>query len=85
MALGGTQTYRDHHPYALGDWAVLGARARETKAEMLLTTEKDLANLDAGVPPSNRTGAPPLHALRVDLEVDDEDRLLGLIEEATTR
>jgi tetraacyldisaccharide 4'-kinase len=64
--------FPDHHPYAAGDLvrlrAVSGARA-------LVTTEKDLVKL-ARLPDA---GAIPLHAVRIDLEVDDGERLVDAL------
>ena len=57
-----------------------GDAAREAGAELLLTTEKDIVNLAAEVPPEMRTGAPPLYALAIELEIDDEEALLDWIE-----
>ena len=79
--IAGEMTFRDHHPYAESDWWSIAAAARETKADLLITTEKDVVNLDAGVPPPTRTGAPPLVALSIELAVDDGERLLDWIEE----
>ena len=46
-----------------------------------MTTEKDIANLGGEVPREMRTGAPPLYALTIEVEIDDERALLALIEE----
>ena len=40
-------TYRDHYRYGLGDLHRLARRARAAGAEMMVTTEKDLANFPA--------------------------------------
>ncbi len=42
--LVGEVPYRDHHSYGTGELHRLAARARETRADFMLTTEKDLLN-----------------------------------------
>ncbi|MEZ5365347.1 MAG: tetraacyldisaccharide 4'-kinase [Bryobacterales bacterium] len=72
--------FRDHHRYSLDDWWRIAAEAREAGAELLVTTEKDIVNLAAEVPPEMRTGAPSLYALTIELEIDEEGVLLDWIE-----
>ncbi len=79
--LAGEMAFPDHHGYSEADWWRIAAQARDSRADLLITTEKDLVNLDAGVPQSTRTGAPPLFALSIELSVDDGERLLDWIEE----
>ena len=79
--IAGEMTFPDHHTYSESDWWRIAAEARDCGADLLITTEKDLVNLDAGVPLSTRTGAPPLCALSIELAVDDGERLLDWIEE----
>ena len=76
-----TISFPDHHRYTESDWWTIASQAREANVEVLLTTEKDLVNLNAGVPPPQRTGAPPLAALEIELQVDNGEQLLDLIEE----
>ena len=78
----GSETFRDHHRYTHEDWWRIAKLARESKAEILLTTDKDLSSLDANVPAPTRTGGPPLRTLRIELHVDRGDELLRQIEEA---
>jgi tetraacyldisaccharide 4'-kinase len=73
--------FRDHHRYSLDDWWRIAAAARDSGADLAVTTEKDIANLAADVPREMRTGAPPLYALAIDLQIDDEQGLLDLIDE----
>jgi tetraacyldisaccharide 4'-kinase len=73
--------FRDHHRYTLDDWWRIAAAARGAGADILVTTEKDLANLRTEAPPEMRTGAPPFYALVIDLEIDEEQALLDLIEQ----
>ena len=78
--LAGRLAFRDHHRYSLDDWWRIAAAARDSGAELTVTTEKDLLNLSHNAPAEMRTGAPPLHVLVVELEVDDGDSLIDLIE-----
>ncbi|HYB97950.1 MAG TPA: tetraacyldisaccharide 4'-kinase [Candidatus Limnocylindrales bacterium] len=61
---------RDHHPYSAADWHQIEQLARSV--DRVVTTEKDLVKLAAFAP------AVPswLRALRIDVEVDGEERLL---------
>lgn len=45
VVVAGHETFRDHHPYTPADLARIAARVRETGAEVVLTTEKDLVRL----------------------------------------
>lgn len=78
----GREAFSDHHRYEPEDWWRIAKTARDAEAEILLTTEKDLANLDAGVPAPTRSGAPRLKTLRIDLRIDDASSLIDRIEEA---
>jgi tetraacyldisaccharide 4'-kinase len=72
--------FRDHHRYSTDDWWRIAAAARDSGADLVVTTEKDIVNLAIEVPPEMRTGAPPLFALVIDVEIDEEEALLDLIE-----
>jgi len=76
----GRRAFPDHYRYSAEDWWRLAADARACRADLLVTTEKDLSNLEAALPAAERSGAPPLRLLRIELEVDEEDALLALIE-----
>lgn len=78
----GRRAFPDHHRYSLDDWWRIAADARDCQAEIVLTSEKDLVNLEPEVPPEMRTGAPPLYALIAEQRIDDEQALLDRIEEA---
>jgi tetraacyldisaccharide 4'-kinase len=65
-----TVAFPDHHAYARDDLPRLAAAARRSR---LVTTEKDLVKL-ARLP-----GAPPMVAVRVDLEVENGEELLALL------
>jgi tetraacyldisaccharide 4'-kinase len=67
-----TLVFPDHHRYTAGDAARIAAAAG---GRLLVTTEKDLVKL-AAFPVLQR-----LRAIRVDLEVEDGDRLLDLLGE----
>lgn len=80
--LTGRRAFPDHHRYTLDDWWRIAAEARESGAEIVLTSEKDLPNLEHEAPPEMRTGAPPLYALAVEQRIERESELLDLIEAA---
>ncbi len=65
--LAGTCFLRDHHPYGGEDMSRLGREAASSGAAFAVTTAKDAVKIDAW--PS---GAPPLFALRVRLQLDDQ-------------
>jgi tetraacyldisaccharide 4'-kinase len=69
-----TLDYADHYDYCLGDWKKILAAAGQ--ADMVITTEKDLAKLERFAPAGF-----PLYALRlkVTMEPHDESDLLNLI------
>ena len=43
--LTGTLRFRDHHPYSARDVAAIARAARESGADVILTTEKDMVRL----------------------------------------
>jgi tetraacyldisaccharide 4'-kinase len=63
LRLAGTRRFPDHHRFAPGEPEAIAAAARACGAEVLVTTEKDLARLP-GPPPA----APPLYALALTVE-----------------
>jgi tetraacyldisaccharide 4'-kinase len=63
--------YRDHHRYGPGELYRLAQRAQATGAEMLVTTEKDVANL-----PVNWKTPLPVMACVTRLEMQNADALL---------
>lgn len=61
---GGLRVFPDHHAYSAGDVADLARWARDGRAELVLTTQKDLVKLrDVTI------GGVPLRALRIGLEI----------------
>ena len=83
--LAGRRAFPDHHRYSLDDWWRIAADARESGAEIVLTSEKDLPNLEHEVPPEMRSGAPPLYALIAEQRMEGESDLLDMIEEAVAK
>jgi tetraacyldisaccharide 4'-kinase len=83
--LAGRRAFPDHHRYSLDDWWRIAADARGCGAEIVLTSEKDLPNLEHEVPPEMRSGAPPLYALIAEQRIEDEQDLLDMIEEAAAK
>jgi tetraacyldisaccharide 4'-kinase len=75
----GSLRFADHHRYTLDDWWNIAAAARDSGAELTITTQKDLVNLSAEAPSEMRTGAPPLHMLEIELEIDDCSTLVDSI------
>ncbi|MEA2626944.1 MAG: tetraacyldisaccharide 4-kinase [Candidatus Binatota bacterium] len=70
-----TLDFPDHHPYSLEDWKRIANVSRDR--DLVVTTEKDLVKLDRF--PFARQ---KLVAVRVEMEVDDGDRLIDAIERA---
>ncbi len=66
--------YPDHAHYALADGVRLVSSLRKTKADFILTTEKDAVKL------SPLLGDAPLRVLRVTMKIADEMNLAALIE-----
>lgn len=66
--------FADHHNYTLADWETLD-RAAE-RADLIVTTEKDLVKLEAF---ASRDSRPPLRALRYGVSVEGADALLERI------
>jgi len=63
--------FRDHHRYTTSDLEEIGRQAAEAGAQALVTTEKDFANLPAGVPLPLT-----IHCLRIGIEIENEAELL---------
>lgn len=61
----GLRVFKDHHAYSADDVASLERWATELGANLVLTTQKDLVKLRAGL-----LGPAPLRALRIGLELD---------------
>jgi tetraacyldisaccharide 4'-kinase len=63
--------FPDHHRYSAGDLAEIGRQAIAAGAGALVTTEKDMMNLPAGVEAPLR-----IYCLRIEIEIEDEAELL---------
>jgi tetraacyldisaccharide 4'-kinase len=63
--------FPDHHCYSAGDLEEIARQAAAAGAQALVTTEKDFANLPAGVPLPLT-----IHCLPIGIELDDEPGLL---------
>ena len=74
LDLAGARTYPDHHPYSAADVADLAAWARGVRADLALTTQKDLVKLRTPA-----LGPIPLFALRIGLDVMEGE---GALDEA---
>ena len=70
VILARTLAFPDHHPYGPADLARVDAVARETGAELIVTTEKDAVRMSAG------SFAWPILTLRVELEITEGAALL---------
>jgi len=66
--------YRDHHPFTQADLDRATAEARQTAADLIITTEKDAVRLEG-----LRPGAVPVYAARMEIQGDDEIRLKSLL------
>ena len=69
--------FPDHHRYSAQDRARIAEAGISGSVSLIVTTEKDMARLSAG---ADGAAAPRLAALRMRVLVDDETRLLDLIE-----
>jgi tetraacyldisaccharide 4'-kinase len=66
--------FPDHHDYTDNDVARINRRAADAGAELLVTTEKDMARLLGGTPFTL-----PVCALITDLAVTGDDEVVGMI------
>ncbi len=71
--------YTDHHSYSPAELRRLAQLAADRKATVLVTTEKDAINLCEDA--QSLFGNVKLLWLKIDLAIDDEARLMELIEE----
>jgi tetraacyldisaccharide 4'-kinase len=74
-----TRALPDHHVYTQRDVDAIELEARRVGAQLLLTTAKDAVKLR-----SLRLGL-PCYVVEVEIELDDEGRLLDLISKATRK
>ncbi len=71
--VAGQKSYPDHHRFTSEEVRQVAARARSRRADAVVTTEKDLIRLPT-IP-----DAPPFYVLRVEVVVEDEERLRALV------
>jgi len=71
------RVFSDHHPYSPSELRRLAAQASAEGVEALVTTEKDVMNLCEGA--SALLAPHPLYWLRIGVEIEREDELLGRI------
>ena len=71
----GRKSYRDHHPYSQADIDALENSAAAAGAALLITTEKDEANLG-----NLRFNRLPVFVLAIDLEIEREELFLREID-----
>jgi tetraacyldisaccharide 4'-kinase len=68
--------FPDHHPYARTDVESVAEWAREARADLVLTTQKDSVKLQ-----TSQVGGLPLRALRIGLEImEGEERIRDVLE-----
>lgn len=74
-----TRAFSDHHTYSQSDIDRLVAEARREGAQALLTTAKDAVKL------RSLHFALPCHVLEIELEFDDDEKLLAMVREAVRK
>jgi tetraacyldisaccharide 4'-kinase len=79
-SVSGHFSFPDHHTYTQTDIEKLEARARDSGAEILLCTEKDIFNLRNIQLPQT-----PVYCARISLDVSEPDRLWRIILETAER
>ncbi|HEY7181189.1 MAG TPA: tetraacyldisaccharide 4'-kinase [Blastocatellia bacterium] len=79
MEIALRRDFDDHHRYTHEELSEILERAREARAQAVIMTEKDAANLPAGFagPP-----APPIFAARIEFACENEEALKGLVRRA---
>ena len=74
VRLGGARRFADHHRFDSRDLEAIVRAARAARAEVLVTTEKDLIRIL-----ETPSGAPPLYALAQTVTTGDGDGLSGFL------
>ena len=69
--------FSDHHSYRPVELRRVVQQARDAKAEVLVTTEKDSVNLPPGT--AELVHPFPLYGLRIGIEIENEEELLSLL------
>jgi tetraacyldisaccharide 4'-kinase len=75
MEIALRRDFDDHHRYTREELSEIVECAREARAEAVITTEKDVANLPADF---TRPSAPPFLAARIEFECENEGALKDL-------
>jgi len=79
-SVSGHASFPDHHSYSQRDIEKLEARARDSGAEIMLCTEKDIFNLrDIRLP------GLPVYCARISMEISEPDKLWRAISETAER
>jgi len=76
MVVAGQKMFRDHHSYTARDVGMLEDHAQQAGAKALLTTEKDMQNLNG-----LHFSRVPLYCCRIALEIRDDKRLCAFLSE----
>jgi tetraacyldisaccharide 4'-kinase len=76
MEIALRRDFDDHHRYTREELSEIVERAREVRAEVIITTEKDAANLPAGF--AGRS-VPPIFAARIEFACENEEALKDLV------
>jgi tetraacyldisaccharide 4'-kinase len=77
MEIALRRDFDDHHRYTREELSEIVERAREARAEAIITTEKDAANLPPGF-----AGPPPIFAARIEFACENEDALKNLVRQS---
>jgi tetraacyldisaccharide 4'-kinase len=78
--VSGHSSFSDHHTYTQRDIEKLQARARDSGADIMLCTEKDIFNLRNVQLPSL-----PVYCVRISMEISEPDKLWRAISETAER
>lgn len=76
----GHSSFPDHHSYTQRDIEKLEARARDSGAEIMLCTEKDIFNLR-----NIQLPGLPVYCVRISMEISEPDKLWRTISETAER
>jgi tetraacyldisaccharide 4'-kinase len=79
-SVSGHSSFPDHHTYSERDIEKLEARARDSGAEIMLCTEKDIFNLR-----NIQLPALPVYCARISMEISEPDKLWRTISETAER
>jgi tetraacyldisaccharide 4'-kinase len=77
MEIALRRDFNDHHRYTREELSEIVELAREARAETIITTEKDAANLPPGFPASR-----PIFAARIEFTCDNQEALKDLVLQA---